>query len=92
MSNSLASLAINDTVFAFSLASEETTTSHFTIKSLLTVASPLNSTLKESDLLSVSAPFPITKAVFPRLYSKALFVIVEPEELYCPITVENPIF
>ena len=48
-------------MFALSLASEETTTSPLTVKSLLTVVSPLNITLKASDTVP-EVPFPITKA------------------------------
>ena len=42
MSNSLASVEPSDTMLAFSLASEEITISPSTVKSLLNVASPLN--------------------------------------------------
>ena len=75
-------------MFDFNLASDEITTSPLTVKSLLTVVSPLNITLKASDLFEESAPFPMTNAVFEVLNDEALFVTEEPEELYCPITVE----
>ena len=45
------------------------------------VVSPLNITLKASDLFETSAPFPITKAVFEVLNDEALSVTEEPEEL-----------
>ena len=51
-------------MFDFNLASDEITTSPLTVRSLLTVASPLNITLKASDLFEESAPFPMIKAVF----------------------------
>ena len=87
MSNSLASVEPSDTIFDFNLASEETTTSPPIVRSLLTVASPLNITLKASDIFELLVPFPITKAVFAVLNAVAL-VAEEPLELYCPIIKE----
>ena len=43
---------------------------------------PSNSTVSASLLLSASAPFPITKAVFSVLNPIALLVTVEPKRLY----------
>ena len=77
----------SDTMFDFNLASDEITTSPLTVKSLLTVVSPLNITLKASDFALDAVPFPITKAVFEVLNPPAL-VADEPLELYCPMTVE----
>ena len=75
-------------MFDFNLASDEITTSPLTVRSLLTVVSPLNITLKASDLFEEFVPFPITNAVFEVLNDVALFVTEDPEELYCPITKE----
>ncbi len=73
-------------MFAFKRISEFMTISPLTVRSLPTVASPLNITLKASDFSSEALPFPITKAVFAVLNESALFVIVEPLKLYLPIT------
>ena len=86
--NSLARVLPREMILAFSLASDEITTFPLTVRSLLTVVSPLNITLKASDLFEEFVPFPITKAVFEVLNEVALFVTEEPEELYCPITNE----
>ena len=59
-----------------------------TVRSLAIVVSPLNITLKASDLSPAPVPFPITKAVFAVLKVYCSLVTVEPEELYCPITKE----
>ena len=77
----------SDTMFDFNLASDEITTSPLTVKSLLTVVSPLNITLKASDLFEEFVPFPITKAGAD-VENELALVADEPEELYCPITVE----
>ena len=84
--NSLGRVEPSDTMFDLNLASDEITTSPLTVRSLLTVVSPLNITLKASDLFENLLPFPITKAVFAVLYEVALFVTEDPEELNCPIT------
>ena len=80
MFRSFDSVAPSDTMFALSLASEDTVTSPLTIKSLLTVASPLNITLKASERLESSAPLPITKAGAD-VENEVALVAVEPEEL-----------
>ena len=82
MRSILESVAPRDAMFDLSLASEEM------VISPPTVVSPLNITLKASDLFDESVPFPITKAVFDVLNEVALLVTEEPEELYCPITKE----
>ena len=74
-------------MFDFNLASDEITTSPLTVRSLLTVASPLNITLKASDLASPPVPFPITKAGAD-VENELALVADEPEELNCPITKE----
>ena len=74
-------------MFDFNLASDEITTSPLTVRSLLTVASPLNITLKASDLFEESTPFPITKAGAD-VENELALVADEPEELNCPITKE----
>ena len=74
-------------MFDFNLASDEITTSPLTVKSLLTVVSPLNITLKASDKLP-EVPFPITKAGAD-VENELALVAHEPEELYCPMTVEE---
>ena len=74
-------------MFDLSLASDEILTSPLTVKSLLTVASPLNITLKASDFALYAAPFPMTKAG-AEVENEFALVADEPEELYCPMTVE----
>ncbi len=72
-------------MFALSLASEETTISPVTVKSLLIVVSPLNFTIKASDLAS-AVPFPITKALF--VVKKP---VGEPELPSVPVKLYRPI-
>ena len=86
MSKSLESVDPRETILDLSLASEEIFTSPLTVKSLLTVASPLNITLKASDKLP-DVPFPITKAGAD-VENVVALVAEEPDELYCPITRE----
>ena len=74
-------------MFDFNLASDEITTSPLTVRSLLTVVSPLNITLKASDKLKPLVPFPITKAGAD-VENELALVADEPEELNCPITKE----
>ena len=74
-----------DIIFALSLASDDTTISPPTVRSLLTVVSPLAITLKASDRLE-KVPFPITKTVFAGFAAVALPVTVEPLKLLYPIT------
>ena len=71
----------------FNLASDEITTSPLTVRSLLTVASPLYITLKASDLLLDAVPFPITKAGL-EVENESELVAEELLELYLPITKE----
>ena len=52
-----------------------------------TYVSPLNITLKASDKLPEEVPFPITKAGAD-VENEDELVAEEPEELYCPITVD----
>ena len=84
----MASVEPSDTIFALSLASDDTTTSPLTVKLLLTVVLPLTITLKASDFALEAVPFPITKAVLLGLGCVALLVTVAPPKLYCPITKE----
>jgi hypothetical protein len=86
--NSLGSVDPRDTIFDFNLASDEILTSPFTVKSLLTVVSPLNITLKASDFALDAVPFPITKAGAD-VENELALVAEEPLELYCPMTVEE---
>ena len=74
-------------MFDFNLASDVIFTSPLTVRSLLTVASPLNITLKASDFALDAVPFPITKAG-AEVENEFALVADEPEELYCPITTE----
>ena len=74
-------------MFDFNLASDEITISPLTVRSLLTVVSPLYIILKASDLLLEADPFPITKAGL-EVENELALVAEEPLELYLPITKE----
>ena len=80
-------VAPKDTILDFNLASEEIVISPLTVKSLPRVASPLNITLKASDLALDAVPFPITKAGAD-VENEVELVALDPEEFHDPITNE----